>query len=227
MGSYIHFLRHGITEGILKKWYYGWTDLPLLEEGFQQLKDLKIEGIYNQMAEKLGIDLNEAKEEIYDLTERKADFYTSGMLRANQTFKGIFPNRDFLTLPLLKEMNFGNWECKSFEDLQSEPEFDQWMSCTDGSFSYPGGGDSVNSFLSRIDSGMKELLDRHSLLELSLRHKECHANSVVVCHGGVIGSAMQGWFPNQKENFWKWIPEPARGYTIELKDGKPVDFQEI
>ena len=34
MGSYIHFIRHGITEGIVNKWYYGSVDLPLIEEGY-------------------------------------------------------------------------------------------------------------------------------------------------------------------------------------------------
>ena len=41
MKSYIHFIRHGITEGNQKGWYYGSLDIPLTEEGVAALKTLK------------------------------------------------------------------------------------------------------------------------------------------------------------------------------------------
>ena len=37
MISCIHFIRHGITEGIQNRWYYGSTDMPLVEEGVKVL----------------------------------------------------------------------------------------------------------------------------------------------------------------------------------------------
>ena len=63
MKSYIHFIRHGITQGILNKWYYGNVDLPLIDEGIRELRNLKAQGIYPNAGE--------------------AACYTSGMLRAN------------------------------------------------------------------------------------------------------------------------------------------------
>ena len=44
--SCIHFIRHGITEGIVNRWYYGETDLPLIDEGILQLNKFRDEGIY-------------------------------------------------------------------------------------------------------------------------------------------------------------------------------------
>ena len=42
----IHFIRHGITEGNLKRWHYGWADIPLAPEGMETLKRLREENIY-------------------------------------------------------------------------------------------------------------------------------------------------------------------------------------
>ena len=98
MGSYIHFIRHGITEGIVNKWYYGSADLPLIDEGYEALKEFMAEGIYPALGD--------------------ADCYTSGMLRADQTLKTIYGDVPFKAIPLLREMNFGNGECKTFEELQ-------------------------------------------------------------------------------------------------------------
>ncbi|MBR5129040.1 MAG: histidine phosphatase family protein, partial [Firmicutes bacterium] len=46
MISCIHFIRHGITEGIQNRWYYGSTDMPLVEEGVNEVLDLKANNIY-------------------------------------------------------------------------------------------------------------------------------------------------------------------------------------
>ena len=70
MTSCIHFIRHGITEGIKNKWYYGWVDLPLIQEGVDELEKLRNSGIYP--------------------SARGAQLYTSGMTRANQTLEVIY-----------------------------------------------------------------------------------------------------------------------------------------
>ena len=86
MLSCIHFIRHGITQGILNKWYYGFEDLPLVDEGIKEIKDLKAQGIY---------------------PESGGSYYTSGMLRANQTLEAIYGKVPYTAIPDLKEMNFG------------------------------------------------------------------------------------------------------------------------
>ena len=111
MSSYIHFIRHGITEGIVNKWYYGSVDLPLIEEGYEALREFMDQGIYPPLGD--------------------ADCYTSGMLRANQTLQTLYGDVPFKAIPLLREMNFGNWECKTFEELQSEPEYEEWINNTE------------------------------------------------------------------------------------------------
>lgn len=207
MRSYIHFIRHGITEGIINKWYYGSSDLPLTDEGYEALRELMAEGIYPPLGD--------------------ADCYTSGMLRADQTLKVIYGNVPFKTIPLLREMNFGSWECKTFNELQKEPEYEEWINNKEGSFAFPGGGDSVISFNERIQKGLKELCGYQRLKELSRRHSGKDTVSIMVCHGGTIAAAMEGWFPGDRENFWQWIPATGRGFTVEFKESEPFSYKAI
>ena len=207
MRSYIHFIRHGITEGIINKWYYGSSDLPLTDEGYEALRELMAEGIYPPLGD--------------------ADCYTSGMLRADQTLKVIYGNVPFKTIPLLREMNFGSWECKTFNELQKEPEYEEWINNKEGSFAFPGGGDSVISFNERIQKGLKELCGYQRLKELSRRHSGKDTVSIMVCHGGTIAVAMEHWFPGERENFWQWIPATGRGFTVEFKESEPFSYKAI
>ena len=79
MKSYIHFIRHGITEGNQKGWYYGSLDIPLTEEGVAALKTLKEQKIYPPLDH--------------------ADCYTSGLRRQKRLsvlFMGMFRTKRFL-----------------------------------------------------------------------------------------------------------------------------------
>ncbi len=149
------------------------------------------------------------------------------MLRAQQTLQAIYGNVSSKSIPLLSEMNFGNWECKTYEQISKEPEHDAWASNTDGTFEFPGGGDSVISFYARVQKGLDELCGYHRLKELSHRHSGKDAVSIVVCHGGTIAASMEYWFRGERENFWQWIPLAGRGFTVEFESGKPVKHYDI
>ncbi|MBR5229307.1 MAG: histidine phosphatase family protein [Firmicutes bacterium] len=207
MKSYIHFIRHGITEGIQKKWYYGSSDIPLVEEGIVALNEFKDQGIYPVLDD--------------------ADCYTSGMLRANQTFHVIYGDVPFTPITELREINFGDWEKLTYDQISEKPEHDQWMETTDGSFQFPGGGESLVTFYERIRTGLDQLMGFHRMKELAHRHDGKDAVSIVVCHGGTISASMEHWFPGQRGNFWQWIPATGRGFTVEFENGKPVSFKDI
>lgn len=204
--SYIHLIRHGMTQGNVMKWYYGITDLPLLEEGIADIEKLEEEGVYPKI--------------------EGADFYTSGLLRTEQTLKLIFGDVERQVLKGFGEMNFGDFECKSYEDLKENPEYQNWIKDESLETKAPK-GESFNEFKERVFETLQNLLDRHRLKELSVRHsgKECH--SVVVCHGGVIGTLMIDFFREEDRNFFQWIPEPGRGYSLVIEGGVPVGYEEI
>ncbi len=66
----LHFIRHGTTEGNARKLYYGASDLPLLPEGEALIQKNADTGKYPNPC---GCAL-----------------FTSGMLRAEQTFNIIY-----------------------------------------------------------------------------------------------------------------------------------------
>ena len=75
-------LRHGITEGNARRLYYGSADMPLLPEGIADLEARRAAGGY---------------------PEAEA-FYTSGLLRTEQTFAILYGGRPHGVLPELREM---------------------------------------------------------------------------------------------------------------------------
>ncbi|MBR5315831.1 MAG: histidine phosphatase family protein, partial [Firmicutes bacterium] len=137
MASKIYFIRHGITEGNKNRWFYGAADISLTEEGKEMLQHLADKGIYPSLPE-------------------DADLYTTGMLRTEQTFEILFGDRPHKAIENLKEMAFGEFECKTYDELKDDPRFDAWAWDEAGDVQLPG-GESKNEFAARISAGLKEL----------------------------------------------------------------------
>ena len=194
--SKILMLRHGITEGNKKKWFYGETDLPLLPDGIEELKRQKEEGLYPDIPE-------------------DALFFTTGKGRTAETLITLFGEHEFEKIKDLRELNFGVCECKSFDDLKDEPIFQAWAYDETGDVAFPE-GESRNQFKERVARGFNYLLERHQAHE----EKTNPAMTVIVCHGGVIAEILDSAFPGEKESLWDWMPEPGSGYLLEVEDGK-------
>lgn len=206
MKSQIHLIRHGITEGNQKKLYYGAADIPLAEEGIAGLRELVEQRIYPQAD--------------------GGDFYTTGMLRTEQTLAMVYGEVDHQQIEELREMNFGQFEMKSYKELKDVPEYAAWSGDQTGWAESPG-GESINGFGQRISEGLKILIGRHRLKELSVRHSGKDAITTLVCHGGTIASIMEQNFPGEREHFYKWIPDPGHGFTLTLEDGEIVKYEEF
>ncbi|MBR6473697.1 MAG: histidine phosphatase family protein [Firmicutes bacterium] len=207
MRSYIVLIRHGITEGIQRRWFYGWTDLPLVEEGYEQLQQFKREGAYPELP-------------------ADTKYYTTGFLRTNQTLEALFGDVPFTEIHDLKEINFGDWECQTFDQLAAKEGGKEWLENADGTFVFPN-GESMNGYKERIWRGDSELVGYHRLQELAHRHSGKDAVSVLVCHGGTIAATMVNWFPGAKENFWDWTPIVGMGYIVYFENGEPASFEEL
>ena len=104
----IVFIRHGITEGNQKKYYYGASDIPLTKEGIAALQERRIAGIYPN--------------------PEGFAFVTSMLKRTEQTLYEIYGEVPHRKDPRLDEMNFGTFEMKSYEMLKDEPEYIEWIS---------------------------------------------------------------------------------------------------
>lgn len=117
--------------------YYGATDLPLLEDGVQDLKLAAARGVYP--------------------SPDGFTFVTSGMLRANQTLRAIYGDVPFSGIDDLREVNFGIFEMKSYEDLKTDPVY---QDCLAGDWfrNVPPGGESFADSEARSCGGLDELL---------------------------------------------------------------------
>ena len=100
----ILLLRHGRTRANEEHLYCGSTDLPLSEEGRKCLMQKR--GVYG--------------------TEWES-FYTSGLIRTKETQEILFGEQKAAKEePNLREMDFGDFEGKSYEMLKDDPDYQEW-----------------------------------------------------------------------------------------------------
>ena len=175
-------LRHGRTEGTERHLYYGATDLPLLEDGVRELKDAARRGVYPAPG--------------------GFSFVTTGMIRTTETLRAIYGDVPFSVLEDLREVNFGIFEMKSYEEIKSEPSYQAWLS-GDWFSNTPPQGESFRASEARIARGLEQLLAREE-------------DTICICHGGTILTAMQRLFPEEGKDGYAWQPKPGFGYTIDL-----------
>ncbi|TGM03652.1 histidine phosphatase family protein [Leptospira barantonii] len=118
---------------------------------------------------------NYCKDTFYFSNEQ---IYLSPSKRSIQTWKemGLDSASEPICLPVLQEIDFGNWEGKSFTELeQTHPEELLRWAAAPSLFSFPS-GESFKSFVDRIDFIASFL-------------KESPAQRIIlVTHGGVIST---------------------------------------
>lgn len=181
-------------------WFYGSSDVPLTDEGREGLTLLKNRDIYPEIPE-------------------DAQYFTTGLVRTEETFQIIFGNKGHQIIDQFKEMNFGEYECNSYEDLKHLDDFMEWVYDESGNAGIPG-GETKNQFAARVSKGLGRLIQEHS-------NRGEEATTVVVCHGGVISAIMQELFPEENGTMWDWIPKPGLGYTVEFNQGEAIMYEKI
>ena len=136
MGNTLYLIRHGDTEGTIKDLFYGSTDLPLVEQGVQQVKALRGHGVYP--------------------SPDGAKLCTSGMLRTEQTFELIFGDRSHDTIPDLKEIGVGIFEMKTIDEIRENAEARAWLDGEKPYMDFPE-GETNDGFIERVARGLDML----------------------------------------------------------------------
>ena len=188
----IYLLRHSITEGVERRLYYGATDLPLVASGWALCEEIR------------------GKFSLPD----DVVYATTGMIRTEETLKGIFGDVPHEEYPDLREMNVGVLEMHSYEELKDNSDYLNWIFDEVGDFRIPE-GETKNEMSARI---------------MGCLHKLAAASGpdlFIVCHGGTICNAMTNLFPQDCKSFYDWSPKPCEGYEIEFDDGQPVSWKKI
>lgn len=183
-------IRHGMTEGNMRRLYYGSTDIPLLPCSELRLR---------QMAEKGGYPA-------------APHYYTSGMLRTEQTFRALYGDIPHGVLRDMREIDFGEFEMKTYEELSNTDAYQRWIDGDIEANVCPG-GESGRMVTKRALNALAPIIASGE-------------DAVIVTHGGVIGGLIQHWFPAVNGRY-SFTPEPGTGFTIEFEDGRPMHIVSV
>lgn len=187
----VYAVRHGVTLWNLEHKYLGHTDQPLMEERVMDLLPLK----------------EQIKDHSFDRV------LSSDLLRCRQTLEILQPQgiEDPKLDIRLREVHFGLWEGKTYDQLKEEPLYQNWLD--DGMMNAPPAGESGVAVKKRVLDYMLAELD-----DLASSSKDGSKKSLfVVTHGGVIRMLLHYFWPDIP--FWSWKVENGKllKWTIEKK----------
>lgn len=176
----VELIRHGETPWMKEKKYQGRSDIPLSEEGLRKLKPASF---------------------------CPKTVYVSGMIRANQTALALFPGAAQIIIPAFSEMDFGDFEGRSADEMSTDPAYREWV---DGwCMGRCPGGESTDEFCSRVCTAFSELMDE-------LIAKNPNEDCIIVAHGGTAMAIMHR-FAAEKRSFHEWHLKSGCGYVLEGK----------
>lgn len=184
----LYLLRHGQTEGSLRNLYYGAANIPVLPESLEELHAAAQRGVY----------------------PKAQRYYTSGLLRTEQTLAAIYGDVPHTQLPGLREMDFGDFEMRSYAgDLEHDPQFIVW--CEDSEHNMCPNGESAPQVLARNLAAIQPVIDAGE-------------DAVCVIHGGVTSGLMMHWFGGTR---YDYLLAPGEGYQVSFNEKKPVSYSKI
>lgn len=176
-------IRHGKTEANEKHLYCGSTDLSLSDAGIKELLELKRTKSYPS-AEKIRV-------------------VTSGMKRCEETLAVLYGKIPHESSPAFREMDFGEFEMRSYEQMKNDPAYISWITGDNESNTAPGGESGV-IMTKRVLDALERLLDEGQ-------------DTLIVTHGGVIAAIMAHLFPKENKNRYQWQPSAGGGYLVEVE----------
>ena len=121
------------------------------------------------------------------------------MRRTEETLAEIYGQIPHGILPAFREIDFGTFECHTYEELKEEPSYQAWL--LDFETAAPPEGESFASMKERVLSELSALCKRGE-------------DALVVTHGGPIAAIMLTLFPEEGKNFYEWNPRHGEGFLI-------------
>ena len=180
---YIYLIRHGITEGNLEGRYIGQTDLSLCPEGAKIIEQY-------------------AADEMYPEVDK---VYSSPLARCLETAEIIYPEHKLMIVDELCEMNFGDFENKTQEQLKDLKEYADWI--RGGADACPPNGEKFGDFTLRCIDGLDTVFSDMMRREIQ--------SAAVITHAGVITNLLAG-FGLPKGRPADFLCEPGKGFEISL-----------
>lgn len=188
----IVWVRHGETNENASRRYLGHFDAELNETGRQQLQSL---------TEKLNMILAGSITSVY----------SSDLSRAMESARIIGKQFQLNYLPVcsLRELNFGDWECKTYEEIMSDNQERLEMWVQNPYTVAPPNGETLLQLGERIDQWFDQIL----------ANKEQNETILIVSHGGPIRWFLSKWVMGDPKEFWN-VEGAGHGKAI------MIDFNE-
>lgn len=198
-------IRHGKTPSNREHRYLGVTEEALSGEGRKQLEIL---------AEK-------------DILKKPWLLFISPMLRCQESAGILFPGRKAYPIEEWREMNFGAYEGKNYEDLKNDSYYQKWID-SNGTLSFPE-GESQQEYIKRCHRG---LLTATKIIQKEIAENQITEsqprNVTAVVHGGTIMALLHILAGG---NYFDYQVKNGGGYCCKLRlcgeEWKLDSFEEI
>lgn len=172
----VTLIRHGKTAGNAELRYIGSTDEPLSSEGIA-------------LVGQAGADPD------------VRTVYVSPLRRTQQTAAILFPNARQIIVDDLREMDFGDFEGRSFSEMEHDAAYIAWV---ESSCLAPcPNGESRSAFSERVCTAFVNVI-----ADAAAQGEE---TVVFVVHGGTIMAVMER-FAIPKEDYYSYSVKNCQGY---------------
>ncbi len=187
MSREILLLRHGRTPGNETHRYNGVTDEPLSDAGRAALADKRFAFPAPEVV------------------------YVTRLRRTRETAAILFPRARQITVPGLREMDFGDFEGRNFAEMEHDKAYRAWVDS--GCLSPIPNGESRALFLERISRTFRALL--------AADHSE---RLTIVAHGGTL-MAVGVLFVDPTRDYFDWQPKNGGGYHLRVVSESPLKLE--
>ncbi len=170
----ILLLRHGRTEGNALHRYNGTTDEPLSPEGAEALAGRS-----------------------YPPTDV---VYVTPLRRTRETAAILFPGAYQITVPGLREMDFGDFEGRSYLDMEHDAAYRAWVDA--GCLTPVPNGECRADFTRRVAAAFRALLVTDKTGRIT-----------VVAHGGTL-MALCSTFIESPRDYYDWYAPNGGGFLL-------------
>ncbi|CAG9620229.1 histidine phosphatase family protein [Sutcliffiella rhizosphaerae] len=171
----LYLIRHGLTDWNREKRYLGYTDRDILIGELGKLENVK-KCLENVMFDAV---------------------YTSDLKRCRSTLRYLDIQKQEVVDVRLREMNFGDWEGKTYHELKENPDYCKWLDNLEKVS--PPNGESWTGFTARVDAFLEDLL------------AEKKGSILLVTHGGVVRYLLSRYIGTN--SFWE-APQPTHGQGV-------------
>jgi len=143
--------------------------------------------------------------------------YVSPMKRCVETARLIWPEMSagMIPVPDLMECDFGDFENKSYQELNGNPDYQAWID-SGGTLPFPN-GESMEDFKKRCRRGFAQIVREAADMETRAGEK-ASVRIAVVAHGGTIMSILERYgFPQRP--YFDYQIKNGCGYLLTPVEG--------